>query len=260
MGRYTCRMPTAFRNKTTGEKVHAACGQCVNCILKDKAVWAGRALIEWNEAGRVGSFVTLTYRDEPEPDRYPDVRSFLERLWQVRTLRFYCAPDIGGQNGRFHWHLLLFGLEANPTNTVLIEDSWKLGFVDVRPIIAERVSYTTGYVTRKKTLNFPYHHRQSQRFGKSFFLRKGAELASAARPVTVCPGLVNVDGKRYPIHRTCKRWLKEGFEDAGGVGWRAYPIDREGAIIENVLNYERLGAGVAALAELKRLQKEAMLK
>ena len=196
--------------------------------------------------GETGEFLTLTYDNDHLQNRsYRDVQLFLKKLRYLQKLRFFVAPDLGRRTKRFHWHMLLY--HQNPDTTALhnaIQKSWVSGISDTRPILRERIGYTCGYVTQKITQVFTDRPHMSQSLGTAYYVAKGRQLATEGRPLNNYPNLLKIGKSRYPIDATCKRYLKKGFEDAGGV--IGSMLDTPGSIteidrVEKHLRYQSFG-------------------
>lgn len=105
------------------------CGQCGHCRLRKALDWCTRMRHEFKMSDHVGCFLTLTYDEDHIPAdhglRYSDVQKFFRYL-RRRGLKFryYCAgeyghdhghpflvPYKGGDLGRPHWHILVFGID-----------------------------------------------------------------------------------------------------------------------------------------------------
>lgn len=109
------------------------CGKCIGCRLERARQWGVRCLHE-KKCWQDNSYVTLTYNDEFLPSRYVvdydihgvpkysgsvclrDVQLFLKRLRFARKssesnpVRFFLGAEYGDDNGRPHYHALLFNV------------------------------------------------------------------------------------------------------------------------------------------------------
>ncbi len=251
IGRWQCRHPIPIKDhKFGGLLAYARCNRCVNCILRRKALWTGRNILEWLDHGQTGAFITLTYSDEHVGSHsYKDIQSYLRNLRHLQKLRFYCAPDYGDQFGRFHWHLLLHNAEyENEKFHDAAQKFWSYGHVHLEPIIPERISYTCGYVAKKLTGISPGRQNQSLGLGTSHFLREGIKLATTNCALDAYPRLLKIGSKRYPIDATCRAALKKGFILAGGVPGKELdytPRPDQLETVYQVLVNEKLGGSTA---------------
>lgn len=171
------------------------CGRCVNCKLTYSRDWAIRCSLE-AEAHEHNYFVTLTYDDFHLPGKdgeyvdysgevwgstlcLRDVQLFMKSLreWERTTNGntnikvFYCG-EYGGQTGRPHYHLCLFGCSEIPDlsfsfkrgdykyyKSTLYESFWServkgvgeilRGFVDISDLSFDTVAYTARYCMKK---------------------------------------------------------------------------------------------------------------
>ena len=140
------------------------CGHCLECIKRRRKTWAIRCELEAKEYTE-NSFITLTYDDEHYPGGIvkKDVQLFIKYLaretgWKQRY--FLCGEY--GNNGRGHYHLILFGFfpsDAKPEcktksgtwsySSKLISRIWNKGFCMVEDFAPAAASYVAGYVEKK---------------------------------------------------------------------------------------------------------------
>lgn len=113
------------RSAITFDKVKSAtrvplmlpCGRCIGCRMERARQWGLRCLHEaklWPH----NQYVTLTYSDENMPPGgsvcLRDVQLFMKRLRKAKNstkdnpVRFFLGAEYGDQNGRPHYHALLF--------------------------------------------------------------------------------------------------------------------------------------------------------
>lgn len=118
------------------------CGHCLLCRCKKVREWATRATCESAVAEYPPLFLTLTYEDSFLPDDglcKEDVQNFLKRFriyWKREfnsqlNLRYIAVGEYGSHFGRPHYHLLLWNVPHNPTDTLslstvmhMIEYAW----------------------------------------------------------------------------------------------------------------------------------------
>lgn len=170
------------------------CGHCIACKMTKSAEWATRCTLETLEAEE-NYFVTLTYDDEFLPIATEmeynnqiyinigdeewskgtllpdDVTKFLKKLRnyfyyhnKFTGMRYFYAGEYGTQNGRPHYHLLLFncplGLDNIYDITVkdfkehwkdrLLDECWdNKGLIDVANVEWSSAAYVARYTTKK---------------------------------------------------------------------------------------------------------------
>lgn len=130
------------------QRMYCACGKCLDCRMQKTTEWAFRIAME-SSLYEKSCFVTLTYNDEHLPSdgklNYRDVQLFLKRLRKkIGKIRFFCCGEYGSQNGRPHYHIVLFGYVPDDLvyfftdeqkDNIYLSDSlanlWTNGFVSV---------------------------------------------------------------------------------------------------------------------------------
>lgn len=164
--------PLTF-NDVEGERgnyrrVTIACGQCADCRLARSRAWAVRCLHEAS-LFEYNVFVTLTYSDDTLPEfgslRYRDYQLFMKRLRKSgRKPRFYMCGEYGEENGRPHYHSILFNCwfpdmkawRRSPAGFQLyrsaeLEKLWPLGNAEIGMVSFESAAYVARYVMKKVT-------------------------------------------------------------------------------------------------------------
>lgn len=209
------------------------CGQCVPCRINRARQWVGRMLLESYEHP-ASCFITLTYNEPSLPFgetvRKRDVQLFLKRLRLkcqdpvfyrkvrvatiAREIRYYVCSEYGDENGRPHYHGILFGV--SPLELEIIQAAWSKGIVDVGTAELKSMSYVSGYLvklgtqegdllrgtrvrefqlmSRKPGLGIGIVERMKKAYGTpqgQAALSKGGTLASTFK----------TDGGQYPIGR-----------------------------------------------------------
>ena len=119
----------------SGRRVTIPCGQCIGCRLERSRQWAIRCIHEASMFGNKNVFVTLTYRKECLPEDgsldYRHFQLFMKKLrkkfvpkcpfasdteereaWlREHEIRFYMCGEYGDENGRPHYHAILFNCQ-----------------------------------------------------------------------------------------------------------------------------------------------------
>lgn len=142
------------------------CGRCTSCKEAYRMDWSIRCDME-KLYHKESCFLTLTYRDDvcPRWVSKQHVRKFIRKLRRsgIECSYFACG-EYGEQNGRPHYHLILFGYF--PGDAVLKPDVktksgyevysspfldriWKKGFVVVNNFARQEAFYVAGYVNKK---------------------------------------------------------------------------------------------------------------
>lgn len=215
------------------------CGKCMACRVNDTSQWTVRCLFELND-WESASFVTLTYNNENLPSDFSLKREHLDTFIddvtydlkvQGRKFKYMACGEYGDdttnsppgiQHGRPHYHLIMFGLNPDPSDMNndrhIIVDNWKrcepwmfnwkrkdnaIDFVN-----REDIRYVCGYVQKK--LNgklgkdiygdrLPPFRSVSQGLGLKYAEKFRDRLASL--------GYVMLNGKKIAIPRYFRRKL-----------------------------------------------------
>lgn len=120
-----------------------ACGQCINCLMNTAAEKATKMMMMkpyypdtecW--------FLTLTYKDEMLPFhetvnidtgetmtgaslRKNDLQKFFKKIRRAGyNIKYVSAGEYGGQTGRPHYHVIVFGLPIPPESMKKIGQNW----------------------------------------------------------------------------------------------------------------------------------------
>lgn len=144
------------------------CGSCDACILARRKMWMLRCYAEslYHEDN---CFLTLTY--SPEYYEQYDAKKLGKKHFQqfVKDLRnagikcrYYGCGEEGGETGRFHLHMILFGFKPSDLvphaksksgfwmfKSKFLNCIWNKGFVIVEDFSPENAGYVAGYVDKK---------------------------------------------------------------------------------------------------------------
>lgn len=210
------------------------CGQCIACRINKSRMWVGRMLLEYYEHP-VASFITLTYGEKcPNELVKKDLQDFFKRLRSIwpEKIRYYAVGEYGEENGRPHYHAILFGVppEAKPyVDKAWSIDGCSIGFTYVGTCSPGSCAYVAQYLMKTGTSD---QRRKENGRQKEFAImsRKpgigsraidrfvGAyktEVGSVALKVFKWPSeRFRAGGRNYPIGRYLKGQLltKLGFE------------------------------------------------
>lgn len=145
------------------------CGQCIGCRLERSRKWAMRCMHEASLYD-ANCFLTLTYSPDNLPHRgqlvYSDFQKFMKRLRKDCgfPVRFYMCGEYGSENGRPHFHALLFGLDFADKrhfkrlpsgDSLFVSDTlnrlWPFGFASIGNVTFESAAYVARYCVQKVT-------------------------------------------------------------------------------------------------------------
>lgn len=145
------------------------CGKCIDCRLAHSREWGLRCMHEDQLSAGPGSFVTLTYNDEHLPEdwslRYRDYQLFMHKLRKAISGagRFFMCGEYGEDNGRPHYHSILFNCEfvdrvfykrigeIDYYTSVTLSRLWGNGFCLIGDVTLESASYVARYSLKKIT-------------------------------------------------------------------------------------------------------------
>lgn len=128
------------------------CGGCLGCRTDKAKEWALRCHLELNDH-EATCFTTLTYDDEHLPPTLEPratqlwLKRLRKRLDANRRIRYFLSGEYGEQNGRPHYHAILFG--ASTDDAEQIHDAWLNGRTETTVITPQRISYCAGYTAKK---------------------------------------------------------------------------------------------------------------
>lgn len=144
------------------------CGQCIGCRLDRSKQWAVRCYHE-AQLHEDNCFITLTYNDVHLPrDLSCDYRVFQLFMKRLRKkygkgIRFFHCGEYGEQNGRPHYHAILFNhdfedkvlwQEKGDNKTYVSADLaelWPYGFSTVAACTFQTAAYCARYIMKKVT-------------------------------------------------------------------------------------------------------------
>lgn len=166
------------------EYIYIPCKKCAGCRSDNAKMWAQRAINEM-QLHKENCFITLTYdnnsdlvQDDPmclASLRYKHFQNFIKRLrkrFNNPKLQYLCCGEYGPQDGRSHWHAILFGFDFkdkelvyvskgyNHYSSVDLQECWStfnkvtkqytpIGFVDLANCDVDCCNYVAQYVLKK---------------------------------------------------------------------------------------------------------------
>lgn len=174
------------------------CGQCIGCKLSKAREWAIRCTHE-AKMHKASSFLTLTFSPDGLNDRQnkykesekkdihslnvKDFQLFMKRLRKkikkthhITELSYYHCGEYGEENGRPHYHVLLFGYgfpdryrwfkgktrDYDLYRSEILEEVWPHGNSLIGNVTYESASYVSRYVTKKITGDYQDDYYQGK--------------------------------------------------------------------------------------------------
>lgn len=207
-----CGYPLIQYNSNLKRYIQIPCGRCLNCQIDKRRQWEERAEYEYKQK-LTGSFITLTYADEnlikcrkidnennnqfslckEHLQKYiEEVRAKVKEIWKPennvlcnKEFSYIACGEYGESNKelpRPHYHILMFGLDYIYCKKIL-EEAWKGGIVDIRPILKGGIRYILKYMDKQlnEIENFNKYDRifkerpfktQSKGFGSGLYKEK----------------------------------------------------------------------------------------
>lgn len=166
---YLVKNPSKLAGFSTSETfIPVPCGKCYDCKMTIVSQWAFR-IQEQEKTALTSLFVTLTYENPPISKNgfmtlvKSDLQKFFKRLRQHHKeknidygpIKYFAVGEYGSKRQRPHYHIIL--LNAHPE---LVNDSWKLGFVDHGTVTGKSIAYTLKYVMKNSKI--PQHSRDDR--------------------------------------------------------------------------------------------------
>ena len=163
------------------------CKKCIACKVARTREWSVRMLHEMS-SHEVSVFATLTYSEDNIPSNGSISKSELQRFFKrLRkrgcSLKYYASGEYGEQNGRPHYHAIIFGLSLK--DRLVIEDAWRLGIVHLGTVTYDSCRYVAQYIDKVyygDMIKQIYGDREqpfqlfSKGLGKNFILKNGDYL------------------------------------------------------------------------------------
>lgn len=162
--------------------IQIPCGKCLGCRMDYARHWQHRLLME-KQCHDSAWFCTMTYDEDHVPKLIledesgslvaldnlckKDVQDFIKRLrdhFPEDHLRYFCVGEYGGQTGRSHYHMIIFGLHLTDVKEKIgiksvngeqvyhseeFEKIWSKGICELGTVTPESCSYVARYVTKK---------------------------------------------------------------------------------------------------------------
>lgn len=172
-----CTNSRLFKNKN-GDLIYSPCKYyCLECRNMRREEFTQRLLNEWKSRSYIGSFITLTYRDDDLPILLPEGSAIVGQWFKNCPPAFGSTlyrPDLSqfadkmqkrlkrafGQSGKYimvgeygddlhrpHYHGIYIGLPCSERRMLL--DCWSHGRVDIAPISHADIRYTLSYIDKQ---------------------------------------------------------------------------------------------------------------
>lgn len=172
-----CTRPRLEIDKLGRLITNVPCKMCIECRNMRREEFTERLLHEWQTAGYIGSFITLTYRDEQLPILLPEnsavvghwfksvppaygstlsrkeISQFADKM-QKRLKRqfgksgkYVLVGEYGDDGHRPHYHGIYIGLPSSERK--MLYECWNKGKVDIQAISHAAVRYTLKYIDKQ---------------------------------------------------------------------------------------------------------------
>lgn len=177
------------------------CGQCLACKVNDTRDWFVRAFFESKKKERPFQyFITLTFSEEFLPKdnlcSKSELKSFLNSFntFYGLRMRYFATSDYGGENGRAHYHALIFSTKK--ITHKMLERVWKKGFSYIKDMKPWNIKYTLRYTVKKTPFD-------SEKPGWFRLISKG--FGDNCVDYYVGQEYFVIEGKKYRIPDYCKQ-------------------------------------------------------
>jgi len=173
-------------------QVEVPCGQCVGCRLERARQWSIRMMHE-AALHDENAFVTLTYDDYFLPrdgslvkKHFQDFVKRLRRRFKDRRISYFHCGEYGEQNGRPHYHAVLFnvgfpdrvkwsvnGRGDDIFTSPTLASLWPLGLATIGEVTRESAGYVARYCLKKVTgqLAEDHYRRVHPDTGEIYYLQ-----------------------------------------------------------------------------------------
>lgn len=143
------------QNNPDAYAIDVPCGGCLGCRMAKAKAWTLRCTLEMQQHQHT-AWTTLTYRDYHRSItlNFDDLQRWLKRLRKQhametgRPIRFFGTGEYGTQTNRAHFHVLLYGINADTARST-IETTWGLGHTRTVHANPATIAYTAGYCFEK---------------------------------------------------------------------------------------------------------------
>lgn len=145
------------------------CGQCIGCKQERAKQWAIRMMHE-TSLYTSNSYITLTYNEQNYPEDHSldktHFQLFMKRLrkkYEPKIIRYYQCGEYGDENGRPHYHAILFNHEFEDQKfwkmikgnkhytSETLDKLWQKGYCTISDVTFDTCSYVASYITKKVT-------------------------------------------------------------------------------------------------------------
>lgn len=224
------------------------CGGCIGCRTSKARAWAFRCHLELHQHPSA-TFTTLTYADAPPTLIKRDLSLWLKRFRRVlgpaRPIRFFACGEYGENNGRAHYHAIIFGANVRDRDT--IETTWGLGRTHTVAANAATIAYVAGYVSKK--LGMPPRRQDVVDYetGELLYTWQPPFILMSRRPgIGGHARSFTQSWRMYAVHEGSKLPVPRFFHEA----WKktASPLDleelaSEKSSLSRIVTSEQLAAG-----------------
>lgn len=211
-----CISPKIFRGQVFD------CGKCIDCVNKRIKAWATRIYLHSSQHKDDSIFLTLTYNPQNLPKNgllnKRDYQLFLKRLRKYfpdKKISYFMCGEYGDENGRPHYHFILFGISPTDFNINVIESSWRKGFIRVEKVNMKTCRYVAKYCckTRQKEKLDPVTGEVMAEFVqmskrpalcKEWFFENFADLFKHDEPP-----ILKIGKYSYSYPQVFRKWYKE---------------------------------------------------
>lgn len=169
-----CNNPV-YRYNSKGLLRPTPCKRCIGCRNDRREDFTTRLQLDYKEYNFIGSFITLTYRDEDIPKLLPENSAIVGKFFNGKTpagtlykkditnfmdnlnhkikkkyntpIKYIACGEYGDTDKRPHYHAIILGLPTFERTLVL--ETWKKGLISIDPVTHADIRYTLTYMDKQ---------------------------------------------------------------------------------------------------------------
>lgn len=164
------RAEAIYKIQGTLEGYYYPCGKCESCLENRVNMWSVRSMQEASYH-QYSNFCTFTYSNDNLPvnqEGYStllkdDIKNLFKRIRKSGIfVKYIMCGEYGSKDARPHYHVIFFGMDYTEDVRLQLEQIWQKGFVNIKPLIPQRIRYLLRYLNKKS--DKPLHFSQVREY------------------------------------------------------------------------------------------------